>query len=130
MIFCSIRNRSESATNATPHSKPMNLLSDVQLLDDSTVSLNVVLLEVAEKVSSVSYHLLKAAAAVVVLVVSLEVLGKVLDSVGKKCDLYFGRTCVALFCSVLLNNCLLFVFQHFWYSPFKNIFIANSAYGG
>jgi hypothetical protein len=26
-------------------------------------------------------------------------------------------------CSILLNNCLLFVLQHFWYSPFKNIFI-------
>ena len=90
----------------------LELLSETQLLNDSTVALDVGLLEVYKKVSSVSYHLLKSAAAVVVLVVGLEVLGKVLDSVGKKCDLYLGRTCVALMSSVLLNNCLLFVFHH------------------
>ena len=123
-----MRSRNETVPLFTPTT--IELLTETELLNDSSVALDIGLLEVAEKVSSVSYHLLKAAAAVVVLVVGLEVLGKVLDSVGKKCDLYLGRTCVALFCSVLLNNCLLFVFQHFWYSPFKNIFIANSAYGG
>ena len=85
------------------------LLSEVQLVDDRAVTLDVGLLEVAEKVSSVADHLLKSAAAVVVLVVGLEVLGEVLDSVGKKRDLYLGRTCVTLVGSVLFNNCLLFV---------------------
>ena len=74
----------------------MKLLSQAELLYDSTVALDVCLLEVAKKISSVTNHLLKTSTAVVVLVVSLEVLGKVLDSVGKKCDLYLGRTCIAL----------------------------------
>ena len=99
------------------------LLSETKLLNDRTVAVDVGLLEITEKVSSVTNHLLQTSAAVMVLVIVLEVLGEVLDSVGKKCDLYLRRTCVALVCSVLLNNCLLFVFQHFWYSPFKNIFI-------
>ena len=101
----------------------LKLLSETELFNDRTVAVDVSLLKVTEKVSSVTNHLLQAAAAVMVLVVVLEVLGEILDSVGKKCYLYLRRTCVALVCSVLLNNCLLFVFQHFCYSPFKNIFI-------
>ena len=89
-----------------------NLLSDVQLLDDSAVTLDVNLLEVAEKISSVSDHLKKTAAAVVVLVVSLEVLGEGVDTVGKKCDLHLGRTCVALVGLVLVDDRLLNVFLH------------------
>ena len=90
----------------------MNLLSDVQLLDDSTVSLDVDLLEVAEKISSVTYHLKKTATAVEVLVVVLEVRVEVVDAVCEERDLNLGRACVALVSSVLLNNCLLFVFHH------------------
>ena len=101
----------------------LKLLSKTELLYDRTVALDVGLLKVTEKVSSVTNHLLQAATAVMVLVIALKVLGEVLDSVGKKCYLYLGRTCVTLVGCVLLNNCLLFVFQHFWYSPFKNIFI-------
>ena len=59
-----------------------------------------------------TYHLLEAAAAMVVVVVCLEVLGKVLDAAGKERDLYLGRTCVALVCSISFNNCLLFCLKH------------------
>ena len=44
-------------------------------------------------------HLLKAAAAVVILVIVLEVLGKVLDSVGQKRDLNLGRSRVTFVCT-------------------------------
>ena len=90
----------------------MALLAQVQLLDDGTVTLDVYLLEVAEEVSSVTDHLQHAAAAVVILVVCLEVLGKSVDAMGKDRDLNLGRTGVALVHFVLLNNGLLFVFQH------------------
>ena len=59
-----------------------------------------------------TYHLLETAAAVVVVVVSLEVLGEVLDAAGKKRDLYLGRTGVALVGLVSVDNCLLFVLDH------------------
>ena len=109
----------------------LKLLSQTELLNDRTVALDVCLLEVAEKVSSVADHLLQTSAAVVVLVIALEVLGKVLYSEGQKCDLNLGRTCVALVSSILLNNCLLFVLKH--HSGFhlsKNIFIVNTEIGG
>ena len=41
------------------------LLSETKLLNDSSVSLDVYLLEVVEEVSSVTYHLEETAAAVV-----------------------------------------------------------------
>ena len=90
----------------------MKLLSDIKLSDDRAVTLDICLLEVVEKVSSVTYHLKKTAAAVMVLVVSLEVLVKSVDSVCKNRDLYLGRTCVALVCSISFNNCLLFCLKH------------------
>ena len=95
----------------TPHSC-LTLFAQVQLLDDRAVTLDIVLLKVTEKVSSVTDHLQHAAAAVMVLVVCLEVLGKSVDAMGKDRDLNLGRTGVTLVGSVLLNNGLLFVFQH------------------
>ena len=96
----------------SPLRAPKLLLAQVQLLDDGTVTCDIVLLKVTEKVSSVTDHLQHAAAAVVVLVVGLEVLGKSVDAMGKDRDLNLGRTGVTLVGSVLLNNGLLFVFQH------------------
>ena len=98
-----------------PHSslrQLMKLLSQTELFNDRTVTLDIGLLEVAEKVSSMADHLLKSAAAVVILVVGLEVLRQILDSVSQKRDLYLRRACVSLVGSVLLNNCLLFVLKH------------------
>ena len=90
----------------------MKLLSDVKLLDDRTVTLDVNLCEVAEKVSSVTYHLEKATTAVVVLVVVLEVCVEAVDAVCEKRDLNLGRACVAFVSLVLVNDCLFYVFLH------------------
>ena len=90
----------------------MRLLSQTELFNNRTVALDVCLLKVATKISSVTYHLLKTSAAVMVLVIVLEVLSKGLDSVSEKCDLHLGRTSVALVSSISLDNCLLFVFLH------------------
>ena len=90
----------------------MKLLSDVQLSNDRTVALDICLLEVVEKVSSVTYHLKKTTAAMVILVVNLEVLVERIDSVSKNSNLYLGRTCVTLVGSISFNNCLLFCLKH------------------
>ena len=50
-------------------------------------------------------HLKKAASGMMVLLVGLQVLGKVVNSLGENSDLYFGRTCVAFVESVLLDDC-------------------------
>ena len=44
-----------------------NLSSETELFDDSAVTFDIVVLEVAEKVASVTYHLVKTAAEVMVL---------------------------------------------------------------
>lgn len=88
------------------------LLSDVQLADNGAVTLNICLLEVVEKISSVTYHLEKSAAAVVILVVSLEVFVEIVDPVSEKRDLNLRRAGISLMSSILLDNCLLFVLKH------------------
>ena len=60
-----------------------------------------------------TYHLEESATAVVILVVALEVLGEVRNSVSKNCDLNLGRSGVTLVDGVLFNNCLLFCCCHF-----------------
>ena len=51
-------------------------------------------------------HLEKSAAAVMILVVGLEMLGQVVDPVGKDRDLYLGGTGVTLVGGVLFDNAL------------------------
>ena len=95
----------------TPHS-PLALLAQIQLFDDGTVTLDVGFLKVTEKVSSVTDHFQHTAAAVVILVVRLQVLGQSVDAIGKDRDLNLRGSGVALMGGVLLDNGLLFVFQH------------------
>ena len=99
------------------------LSSQAQLANDRAVTLDIVVLQIVEEVSSVTDHLLKTAAAVEVVLVSLQVLGKRCDSVGQKRDLHLGRTGVSFVGCVLLDNALLFVFQHGFYFTFL-IFLA------
>ena len=102
------------------------LLSQSELADDSTVTLDVYLLQVVEQVSSVTDHFLKTTAAVEVFLVCLEVGGQVVDAVGQNCDLNLGRTGVSLVSCVLLDESELFVFLH-GISPFLFIFAFHSA---
>ena len=105
------------------------LLSQTQLADDRAITLDVNLLQVVQKVSSVTDHLLKTAAAVEVLLVGLQVLGQVSDAVGEDRDLNLGRTRVSLVGCVLLNESELFILLHgFFHLSFYLAF--HSAYGG
>lgn len=98
------------------------LLSQAELADDRAVTLDVVLLQVVQQTSSVTNHLLQTAAAVEILLVSLEVLGQVSDAVGQDSNLYLGRTCVTLVGSVLLNDVEFCFFLHGFFT-FQKIFI-------
>lgn len=95
-----------------------SLLSDVELLDDGTVSFDIYLLKITEEVSSVTNHFKETATAVVVVVVVLEMLLETVDSVCKNSDLNLGRSCVTLVNSVFGDYSLLFFSCHFLFSPF------------
>jgi len=88
------------------------LLSQAELADDRAVTLDVVLLQVVQQISSVTDHLLQTAAAVEVLLVGLEVLGQVRDAAGQNCNLYLGRTGVSFVGSVLLDQAEFFFLLH------------------
>ena len=108
----------------------MALSSQTELANDGTVTLNIVVLQIVEEVSSVTDHLLKTAAAVEVVLVSLQMLGEGRDSVGQNGDLHLGRSGVSLVGSVLLDNALFFVFQHGFYFTFLYFLAFDSAIGG
>ena len=80
------------------------LLSDFQLLDDGAVTLDIVLSQVVQEAATMTNHLQKAATAVVILLVHLQMLVQGVDAVGQNGDLYFGRTGVTLVGLVLLDN--------------------------
>ena len=72
------------------------LAAQVQLGDQRRVALAIDLRQVVKKATTLRDHLEQAAARVVVLLVSLEVLGEVGDAFRKDRDLDLGRTGVAL----------------------------------
>ena len=90
----------------------ITLLSDTEFVDYCTVTSDILLHEVVEKVSSVTDHLKKTSSGVMVILVCLEMLGESADSVCKDSYLYFGRTCIALVGLILLDDRLLFVLLH------------------
>ena len=91
-----------------------------QLGDDGAVPLDVHLLEVAEEVAPMSYHLQKSPAAVVILHVGSQMLGQGVDAVGQDSDLDFRRAGVTLMDGVLRDDSLLFCYGH-GNSPFSFI---------
>ena len=93
------------------------LLTDSELFDDSTVSFNIVFLQISQKVSSVTYHFKKAAVRMAILRVNLKVSVKLVDSGGEKSYLHLRRTGVSLMNGIIGNNLLLLIFCHF-FTPF------------
>ena len=91
------------------------LFADAETLDQGTIALDVDAHEVVEQISSLANHLQQAAAAVVILLVGLQVLGEVVDSLGENCDLYFSGTCVGVVQSVLFDYLCFFFFSHHGY---------------
>ena len=72
------------------------LLTDTQLSDQGTVTVDVLLLQVGQQITTAADHLEQAAAAVVVMLVGLEVLGQVVDTSGQQSNLDLRRTGVTL----------------------------------
>ena len=87
------------------------VLTDTQLCDYCAVALDILLLKVVEEVPSVTYHLQKPAAGVMILLVDLDVLGKLVDPLGEDSDLYLGRARVLIVLTVSFDNCCFFFFS-------------------
>ena len=117
----------------TPAPAPdTDLFSQTEFGNDGAIAFDVNLLEIAEKVSSVADHFLKAAAAVKVLLVGFEVLGQVVDAGCEDRDLNLGGTRIAFMNGILLDQSLLFVFLHhgFFFTFLLNLLRLTPVDGG
>ena len=105
-------------------------LADVQLRNDGTVALDVLLGQVVEQAAALTDHLVHAKTAVVVIGMTLQVLGELADTLGKNGDLDFGRTGVVLVGGVLADNFGLFLFGDHGVVSFLVILSCDTATGG
>lgn len=96
------------------------LLSETELFNDCAVTSDVLLLEVAKKISSVTDHLQKSATAVVILRVVLKMRVERIDAVREDRDLNLRGSGVVVAELVLSNNLLLEFLLNHGISPFKN----------
>lgn len=88
------------------------LLTNTEFCYDSTVTLDVLLLKVVEKVTSSTYHLEESASGMVILLVVLQMFGKIGNSLCEDSYLYFGRTGVVFAETVSLDDSCLFFLEH------------------
>src|SRR5947209_6848990 len=86
--------RCTTFARGTPWAVP--LLAQAELFDQRAVGIGVARLEVVQQLAPPRDHAEQAAAGVMILDVTLEVVGKAIDARGQKRDLHFRRTRVAL----------------------------------
>ncbi len=91
---------------------PSVLVSESESCDDRTVALDIDLHQILEEISSATDHLVKSAAAVIVVRVCLEMLGERSDSACENRNLYLGRAGITFAGSILGDYRLLFFFGH------------------
>ena len=80
------------------------LFSEVQACKNSSVALNILLLEIVKESAALTYHLKQTTTGVVILLVHLEVLVEVIDACRQKRNLHLGRTRIAFVELTLLDN--------------------------
>ena len=88
------------------------LLAEAERIDQLAVGVEVRALEVVKELAAARNHAKQAAAAVVILGVHLEVLGKVVDAGREKSDLDFRRAGIAFGALELSNDLRLGQFRH------------------
>ena len=93
------------------HHVALGLLSQTKALDDRTVTIDVLLLQIAEEFLSLANHHVQTSSGVVVLGVCLQMLGELLDSGGQNRDLHLCGTGVAFVYSIISDDLLLFILQ-------------------
>ena len=83
------------------------LLAQAQLSDQGAVTVDVLLLQIGQQVTAAADHLEQTAAAVVVVLIGLQMLGQVIDPGGQQSNLDLRRAGVALMNSGFFDDSLL-----------------------
>ena len=90
-------------------------LSDAQLFADGAIARDVLFDQIVEQTAALADHLEQTAAAVVVVLVDLEMLVEMVDALGQNGDLHLGRAGIGFVDTVGLNE---FLFaSHHGHSP-------------
>ena len=93
------------------------LLTQTQSLHDSTITIDIVYVEILQQLTTTTYHLGQRTSGSIVLVILLQVLRQVLDTIGEQCDLALCATSISstlaklsedlyLLCLIEIYNCL------------------------
>ena len=95
-------------------SPPWNiLLTDTQLGDQSTVTVDILLCQIVQHLAALTNHHQQTTAGVVVMLVHAQVIGQLVDASGQDSDLNLGGTGIAFVSCVLQDNLgLLFLQNH------------------
>jgi hypothetical protein len=82
-----------------------DLSTQSETLDERTVAVDVNVLQVAKKATTLTDKKQQSTTAVVVVLVLLEVFGEVLDALSQNCDLNLRRTGVTWVGCVFVDDC-------------------------
>ena len=106
------------------------LLSQAELLNDCSVTLDILLLQVCEHAAALTYHLQQTTTGMVIMLVLLQMLGELLNALSQDSDLYFRGTGIGLMGTVCCDYFSLLLFaDHIRHLIIKNIFLAPNAPG-
>ncbi len=83
------------------------LLTQTQSLYDSTITIDIVHIEILQQLATTAYHLCQRTGCAIVLVVLLQVLCEVLDAEGEQGNLALSRTRVGSILAILSEDLLL-----------------------
>ena len=84
-----------------------DLLTQTESLNNGAVAINVVYIEILQELAATTYQLGERTSSNKVLVVLLQVLGEVLDTIGEQGNLALSRTRVGRALTILAKNLLL-----------------------
>ena len=102
------------ARNKGAKVRPLDiLLTDTQLGDQSTVTVDVLLCQIVQHVTTLTNHHQQAATAVIVVLMHTQVIGQLIDAGSQDGNLNLGGTGIAFVSSVFQDNLgLLFLLNH------------------
>ena len=95
------------------------LLTDTQLGDQSTVTVDVLLCQIVQQAAALTNHHQQTTTGVVVMRVGTQVIGQLIDAGSQDSNLNLGRTGVAFVSSIVQDDLgLLLLLNHGMYPPF------------
>ena len=80
------------------------LFSDTQAFNQCTVTIDVLSLQVIQHTSSLTNHHQQTSSGVVIVLVGLQMLSQLCDTIGQQCYLYFGRSGILRILTILCND--------------------------